>query len=259
MTSIYEKLLTLHNNEALDDTSNAFVVSNLIGLLKASCGIDLSEQADPFVYSDFSVMNDGYFELSYNFKYGIAYLSTIPVEHNLKVSFSFSNEIQETLYKNTVCYLDVDYNMTFEKSLLNRVFEFSKTILNQSKLSSDWSVLLVNTTVNSDLTTVNHFSYQNNASYSNSSDDIEDLMNHGLPACYMNYVKEFDELFFTFLKFQSTKPHVFYEVFPEYPSYLDIISSIDYLIKNLEMFSQQYSDDKRFLKSKIALIEMRLI
>lgn len=258
MPSIYDTLLTLEDGEEFDEKLNSIVVSNLVGLLKASCGIVLPHQKDPFVYNDFSETSDGYFEMSYNFKYGTAYLSTIPKEHNLKVSFAFSESSQKSLHKQPVCYIDVDHNMNFEKALFKRVFEYAESTPNSS-LTFSWSVLLLNTTVNSDLTTVNEFSYQNNAIYSDANDHIHDLAPHGLNPYYLGYNKEFHELLFVFLALNSCNPQMFYEVFPEYPSRLEIISSIDNLMKVLELFYQQYNDDKCFLVSRVSLIEMRLI
>jgi hypothetical protein len=267
MTTIYDKLLVLTNKIVdmddlifkLDNELDLEITSNLITLLNLSCGIDLSQVESAF--SDhrlsFDEFND--LEISYKFPYGNSFISVNTTSKSLDVSFSFSNEVPIKLYKNNVCYLNVDHNMQFEKCAFKRVIQYSKSTVGQPFSLPVWGVLIIYTSIDKDLNKTHKLHYQNNKLYSVDENNLINLFDKNINHFFKSPPNEFDELLFSFFNFNSLHSVEFYEVFPDYPDYNNLMKSVDYLIQFLNLFFTQYTTDKHLLHRKIELLEMRLI
>lgn len=267
MTTIYDKLLVLTNKMAdiddlifkLDNELDLEITSNLINLLNLSCGIDLSQVESPFSDHSLSFDEFGDLEISYTFPYGNSFICVDTTSKSLNVSFSFSNEVPIKLYKNNVCYLNVEHNMQFEKCAFKRVIQYSKSTVGKPFTLPVWSVLIIYTAIDKVLNKTHQLHYQNNILYSVDENNLINLFDKNINHFFKSPPNEFDELLFSFLNFNSLHDVEFYEVFPDYPNYDALMKSVDYLIQFLNLFFTQYTADKHLLHRKIELLEMRLI
>jgi hypothetical protein len=267
MVTLYERILHEKNDPSQDSefTINlsselsSVIASKLSNLLNISCGIDLYSYASPFTNLSVILDENADPELSYNFPYGKAYVYLDTKRKSLNVSFSFSNKVPVKLYKEMVGYLDVDHDMVFEQISFKRVIEYTKNKLQRKTSSQDWAALIIYTTIDQSLKKKNHFHYQNSIMYAADTDHICNLSDKGLNHLFISHSNDFDELLFIFLNFNEKYPALFQEVFPEQISYLDIINSENKMIKHLNMFYTQYSENKDLLISNISMLEMRVI
>lgn len=243
----------------LDNELDLEITSNLINLLNLSCGIDLSQVDDAFSDHSLSFDEFGDLEISYTFPYGNSFISVDTTAKSLDVSFSFSNEAPIKLYKNNVCYINVDHNMQFEKGAFKRVIQYSKSTVGKPFTLPFWSVLIIYTAIDKDLNKTHQLHYQNNILYSVDENNLINLFDKKINHFFKSPPNEFDELLFSFLHFNSLDSVEFYEVFPEYPDYDSLMKSVNSIIQCLNLFFTQYKADKHLLQRKIELIEMRLI
>lgn len=270
MTTIYDRLLVLKNNIVniddrdevifrLDNELNSMITSNLINLLNSSCGIDLSDVENSFSSHNISFDEFNDLEISYKFPYGNSFISINTTAKSFDVSFSFSDDVLIKLYKNNVCYLNVNHDMQFEEGAFKRVVQYSQSTVGKPFTLPVWSVLIIYTAIDKDLNKTHKLHYQNNILYSVDENNLINLFDKNINHFFKSPPNEFDELLFSFLNFNSLDSVEFYEVFPEYPNYDSLMKSVDSIIQCLNLFFTQYTADKYLLQRKIELLEMRLI
>lgn len=85
---------------------------------------------------------------------------------------------------------------------------------------------------------------------------LKNLSDHGLDPLFMNFDENFNNLLFSFMKSHSEQPAIFYDTFKEYPSYQELMISVDSMVRFLNMFVEQYNHDLYLLKSRLMLFEM---
>lgn len=254
MTTFYDRLLIAKDSTDLFSDILDEISQKLLQLLYESCHIDLSHIDEPFVMAHIGTDKD--LHIQYNTVFGGANFSLLSSTHELEVEFDFSKEYPtDYYYKSKYCYLEIDNDMNLKKTRFNNAFPFSKAVLDGAYTSHVFSSLRIDTYVDYLSNVSKHFSYENYLYHT----FPKDMRAYGLSAYFYFTNKDFEDLLATFLVHAGNYPFIFYEFFKEYPSYIDLMNSIDNMIQFLELFKTQYINDPDLLKSKILLIEMKLI
>ena len=254
MTTFYDRLLIAKDSTDLLSDMLDEISQKLLKLLYESCHIDLSHMDEPFVMAHIGTDKD--LHIQYNTVFGGANFSLLSSTHELEVEFDFSNEYRTEYYYNSkYCYLEIDNDMVLKKARFNNAFPFSKAVLDNAYSSHIFSSLRIDTYVDYLSNVSKHFSYENYLYHT----FPKDMRAYGLSAYFYQTDKSFEDLLATFLIHVGNHPFIFYEFFNEYPSYLDLMNGIEHMIQFLELFKAQYINDPDLLKSKILLIEMKLI
>lgn len=254
MSTFYDRLLKAKDSTDLLASLHDEIIQKLLQLLNEACHIDLSHLDEPFVMAHLGVDND--LHIQYNTIFGGANFSLLSSTHELEVEFDFSNTYHtEYYYKSKYCYLEIDNDMVFKKARFNNAFPFSKAVLDNAYSSHIFGSLRIDTYVDYLSNVSKHFSYENYLYHT----FPKDMRTYGLSAYFYFSNKEFEDTLATFLFHAGNHPFIFYEFFKEYPNYIELMNSVEYMIQFLELFKTQYINDPDLLKSKILLIEMKLI
>jgi hypothetical protein len=254
MKTIYDRLFMDDIIFTFDNELDLEITSNLITLLNISCGIDLSKVDDAFSEYNLSLDEFGDLEISYKFPYGKAYIIVHSKKDAMNVSFSFNSKFPICRYKERVAYLSVDNDMGFEKLELKHIINYVDT-----HRFPVWAALLVDTELDKSLKKTHNISYQNFKMFTADEDNIINLFDEGLNPYFLSPSDDFDDVFIYFLNIHEKYQDLFYEIFPEQNSYLDLMSSHTQIIIFLNMFYEQYHENKDLIKSRLSLLEMRLI
>lgn len=254
MNTFYDRILIAKDSTDLLSDILDEISKKLLQLLNESCHIDLSHSEEPFVVAHIGTDNDLY--IQYNTVFGGANFSLLSSTHELEVEFDFSNDYHtEYYYKSKYCYLEIDNDMNLKKTRFNNVFPFSKAVLDGSYASHVFSSLRIDTYVDYLSNVSKYFSYENYLYHT----FPKDMRAYGLSAYFYNTDKDFEDLLATFLFHAGNHPFIFYDFFNEYPRFMELMNGIEHMIQFLELFKTQYINDPDLLKSKILLIEMKLI
>jgi hypothetical protein len=244
----------------LGDALNSVIARKLISLLKISCGIDLT--VDTHSFNTPCMILEAYHrdEITYKFPYGSSYISIDSEKETMDVSFYFNSKSPIRLYKNRMIYLSVDNDMAFEKLELKHIINYVDTHNKKKGLMVPaWAALLVYTELDKSLKKTYYFNYQNVKMFTAHEENIINLFDDGLNPYFLSPSDDFDEVFFYFLNVSEKYQDLFYEIFPEQIIYLDLMSSHTHIISFLNMFHDQYHENKELIKSRLSLFEMRMI
>lgn len=228
------------------------VQQKLIDIFKIVCNIDLSSEEIPFKPDGGSFGMEIVY--NYKFKYGRVYVQTEKQE--MQVMFIFDNPYELILpfsipHRPHRCTVKVDHDLNFIESRFGFYRSFSNRTLDRDIAGY---VLFSFETINDGTKTFNSVAY----SYNMESDDYIDLIHYGL----INYSvpnNDFEQILMDFMTFCSDEPEDFYNVFVEYPTYEDLMKSVDKLVFFLNLLKQQYIENRELLKSRILLLNMQAI
>lgn len=235
------------------DTEVKLRIADMLGpLLNQFCDINLSDTPTPFTPNGAIVGQE--MTVCYKFQYGSADVAT--KENQLVVTFFFNDTILVKIpFGITRCIVNVDENLNFKKATYSYYVGFSKRILDPRYTDFEHRTLLIQRIVTSTQT-------YNNILYNSANSDLKhykDLFQDGLDERYMKIDYDFEIMFKKFIVFACTKPFDFYEAFPEYPSYLDVIRKTDQTVMFMNLFSQQYTENSTLLNQNILLLDMQVI
>lgn len=249
MTTLYEQFTAVKTSQK-NWMYKPDVQQKLIDIFKIVCNIDLSSEEIPFKPDGGSFGMEIVY--NYKFKYGIVYVQTD--KQDMQVMFIFDNPYELTipfsiLERSHRCTVKVDHDLNFIESR----FSFYSSLSNRT-LDRDRSgyVIFCFENINDGTKTFN------NVSYSYKSENYIDLMPSGL----INYSvpnNDFEQLLIEFMTFCSQEPAEFYNVFVEYPSYKELINSVDNLVVFLNLLKQQYIENRELLQSRVLLLNMQAI
>lgn len=238
---------------------NSLLIPKLVQLLDQLCGIDLNKTGTYFknymIYIGSKSLNGRNLKISYRCQYCEATVSM--KDEKLSVSFSFfKNNLGH--YKiplnSNRCAIDVDHQLNFKQAFFNYYANFSKLKVDPNCVDHIYSSLNITRTIDS------NFNQINNVSYLNGNTEISDyvgLKDFNLSSIFFEANNRFDNLLVDATTFCEYNPKEFYNVFPEYPSYVDFMSSIEKATEFLNLFYTQYSNDADILTSRLLLLDMQ--
>lgn len=249
MKTIYEQFIAVRKKQK-KWLYKPDVQQKLIGLFKIICDVDLSSEDTPFKPDGCSFGQETVY--NYTFKYGKVFVQTDKTE--MKVTLIFDNpsdliipfSIQDRSHS---CIVKVDHNLNFIESRFSFYSSFSNRTLDKDRSGY---VIFCFENINDGTKTFN------NVSYSYKSENYIDLIPSGL----INYSApnhDFEQLLIEFMTFCSLEPAEFYNVFVEYPTYKELINSVDNLVFFLNLFKRQYIENRELLQSRVLLLNMQAI
>lgn len=267
--TIYERVVSLYNLKnavsefysCVDESLNHDIISNFINIFKTVYNFDISNTFDSFE-GDQIVFEEESIELIYDFKYGVASICIMNLCHYDEVfnaSFSLSDDFPNRLYADITPLIEIDKDMQLIQAKFNRVFEFVTSIYNPKIRSTDWSACLVNTVIANNQNKRHSFEYQSNKLYNIYEDNIINLLDTNLNSFFVSPPDDFDTLLFRYLQLNGYQPKAFYEVFSEKKDYLEIVQSPNNMVECLNMFLDDYLENKEMLASRLSVLEMRFI
>lgn len=248
MTTIYEKLT---NKDYSDEPT---IIARLIILLNIVTGIDLTGQDSLFKLS--TIITGGFVTIEFYFPYGSA--SVTSKKGFLTADFKYLRNInKQSPFNSRHCQINVDHEMNFEKARFEYYLHISEYDLNQKNISSAYCSFKINHILNKDLSRINTVEYNN--LHSTTFRTYTDMSSVGLNSYFLKPNNGFEQILIKFLDFFKQKPHMFYTVFTEYPSFVHVIEQVEKAKDFLNLFHKQYINDFDLLESRMLLIDMQEI
>lgn len=192
-------------------------------------------------------------ELDDEFSVEDHYNRKIIVHH--QALLSHINAINEKFNINMVLDIQIQDNTIMMYGQTERPVKLYSWFKDGSYASHVFSSLRIDTYVDYLSNVSKYFSYENYLYHTFQ----KDMRAYGLSAYFYNTDKDFEDLLATFLFHAGNHPFIFYDFFNEYPRFMELMNGIEHMIQFLELFKTQYINDPDLLKSKILLIEMKLI
>lgn len=258
MSTILENIATLKNNHFPDEL-NVIILTKLTVLLNITFGSALSS-AGNVSYREMVTYNDNdQIDISYNFEFGVAFISFFRPLNQLTVSFCCSVNIDNLYHKDLNYCLTVDPNLNFETFSFDRFFEFSRNHDDKNKYTSIWSNLLFDIKMDNCLNVSKNLLYRNEEMYAIDEDDKQNLFDHGLNPLFYLSSRHFDELLLKFLNYCMRNKKDFYSIFSHYPTQINCMESLDKMVDFLNIFCEEYRDNRLILEYNIVLLDMQAI
>lgn len=267
MKTIYEQLMEVKNVESLYRSESSL-------FLGADCNIDgivddvlVSEKLTELFYKVYNIQQPHdpiFFEsnissvglrvsVAYNFQYGSAHLS---VENNImSVSFFHKNDWFKAPFDTDRCIVSVDHNLNFIQYEYCTYFAFLNSILHNSGGYGGYNHIEIKQITDS-TGTFNTLAF----SHSDDHDDsFKDVPEGKLDKRFSTPNVELEKMFIQIIDFVTDKPHQFYSIFPEYPSFSTCVDSSDGIIDFVNLFVEQYFNDNERLQQHLLLLDMQAI
>lgn len=260
MKTIYERM-SEKEARIFNEELNSVIIPKLVHLLNQVCAIDLNATGTCFkpymIYTGSKVLYDHNLKITYRCQYCEASVSL--KDNKLSVYFSFFKKNLDH-YKIPLnadrCAIDVDHQLNFKKAVFNYYANFSKLKIDRHCDGHVYSSLNISRTIDSNFNQTNNISYLNGAT---ETSDYIDLINFKLSSIFFEANNRFDNLLVDATTFCEYNPKEFYNVFPEYPNYVDFMTSIEKATEFLNLFYKQYTDDAEILTSRLLLLDMQAI
>lgn len=231
--TIYDRLMQCQLRMTLD-CFKVNISKELCLLFKQISGIDLSSEPYPFV------KNGGELQfgvtVKYTFKYGAMTIkSTGP---KLTVLFLLEYKYKDLLNlpsQSGNCEIDVDHNLNFIQAKFEDSLFFSAKCLEMKLPISNLCVK------------INHIltlhGYEKKLSYQNHVNGKIIYLNNGLDIRFNTKDFSFDDVLYKFMILATYYSSIFYIGFPNYPSYEELLTEPDKIIKFVNMFIHDYFND----------------
>lgn len=234
---------------------DSLVIPKLVDLLNQVSGIDLNVTETCFKPS--LITTGSSLKVSYKCQYCKA---TISLKDNiLSVYFSFFNKNLDH-YKTPLnadrCAIDVDHQLNFKQAVFNYYANFSKLKIDRNCDGHVYSSLNIARTIDSNFNQTNTVSYLNGLT---ETSDYIDLKDFSLNPVFFQANNRFDNLLVDATTFCEYNPKEFYNVFLEYPTYVEFMTNIAKATEFLNLFYAQYTDDAEILTSRLLLLDMQAI
>lgn len=260
MKTIYERMLE-KEARIFNEELNSVVIPKLVHLLNQVCAIDLNATGTCFkpymIYTGSKVLYDHNLKITYRCQYCEASVSL--KDNKLSVYFSFFKKNLEH-YKIPLnadrCAIDVDHQLNFKQAVFNYYANFSKLKIDRNCDGHVYSSLNIARTVDSNFNQTNTVSYLNGLT---ETSDYIDLNDFALNSFFFQANNQFDKLLVDATTFCEYNPKEFYNVFPEYPTYVEFMTNIGKATEFLNLFYKQYTDDAEILTSRLLLLDMQAI
>lgn len=255
MKTIYDHLFDKKDKKE-DRLSNldfdSLINPLLINLLYKASGINLADIGLNF--SPHMMTIGEHISIIYKCLYGKATISMRKKILSMSFTFSYDNlEHHKIPLNSEKCFIKVDHNLNFKKAIFNHYVVFSMRNINKTSDGTLYSSLNISRIIDSELNNTNTISYLN----ANIGGCYLDMQPFGINDLFFKADNEFDDLVIKLMMFCEKKPHLFYDIFPEYPSYVDFMSSIEKATEFLNLFYTQHSNDADILTSRLLLLDMQ--
>lgn len=249
MTTLYKQFVASKQAGNSDVRNNPLITQQLIVLFQQAYGIDLSDEPDVFVWDGGSRGQE--INIDYKFKYGK--VSVCTEVDKLVVTFFHQDKLKVPFESNR-CIVTVDDDLNFIRAkysiyfaFLNSIFYGKNTIgYNQVKLQR---IIDLNGSYN-------HLAFLHD---DNGDESFIDVDKNKLDARFLTPNPDFENCFYKAIDFVTEKPHEFYEIFDEYPSFSKCVEHSDGIIEFVNVFVHQYFDTNDKLKEKLLLLDMQAI
>lgn len=257
MKTIYDHLLDKRDKkeDRLSDREfEALINLRLIDLLYKATGINLSTGGLSF--SAYMTTIGEHISVIYKCLYGKASISM--KKNILSVTFTFSydnlkhHKIPLTAEK---CFIKVDHELNFKQATFNHYVHFSMLTIDKTNDGSIYGSVNISRIVYPESNSTNTVSYLNGTI----GGCYVDMMPFGLNDLFFKADNEFDDLVVRTMIFCQKNPHSFYELFPEYPSYIDFMKDIERATEFFNLLHKQYMLDSDILFSRLLLLDMQSI
>jgi hypothetical protein len=259
MKTIYERMLE-KEARIFNEDLNSVIIPKLVHLLNQLCDIDLNATGTcfkPYMIYTGSTIYGHSLKITYRCQYCEAIVSL--KDNKLSVYFSFFNK-DLGHYKIPLnadrCAIDVDHQLNFKQAVFNYYANFSKLKIDRNCDGHVYSSLNITRNIDSNFNQTNSVSYLNGAT---ETSDYIDLKDFNLNSIFFEANNRFDKLLVDATTFCEYNPKEFYNVFPEYPTYVEFMTNIEKATEFLNLFYAQYTDDVEILTSRILLLDMQAI
>lgn len=254
MSTIYDAMVHFKKTKESLWGISPLVSSKLVPLFHQATGIKLLGDEQHFT-NNISVCGLKV-AMDYFFKYGSATLSLINDE--LEVSFFFvrkEDDVYPTPFNAKKCRVYVDRDLNFKQAIFHYHVSFFKALLNNYDQSAVYAAIKVQKIIEQSTTTT-IVGYQNLLS---NAKEYTSLHEKGLDAHFFMTDVKFELFFARFMEACSKRPYQFYDLFPEYPSYVYFMEKMDKAVEFLNLFNSQYINHFDVLESKLILLDMQAI
>lgn len=260
MKTVYERMLE-KEARIFNEELNSVIIPKLVHLLNQLCDIDLNATGTCFkpymIYTGYKVLYDHNLKITYRCQYCEASVSL--KDDKLSVYFSFFKKNLDH-YKIPLnadrCAIDVDHQLSFKQAVFNYYANFSKLKIDRHGDEPVYSSLNIARTIDSNFNQTNTVSYLNGLT---ETSDYIDLKDYELNPVFFQGNNRFYQLLVDATSFCEYNPKEFYNVFPEYPTYVEFMTNIAKATAFLNLFYSQYTDDAEILTSRLLLLDMQAI
>lgn len=191
--------------------------------------------------------------LTYEFQYGSA---TISIEdNNMLVTFYHEDGWFKAPFDTDRCIVSVDHNLNFIHCEYSTYFAFLNSILHNNGSYGGYNHMQIK-----QITDINGSYNQLAFCHSSDHDDLlKDVSEGKLDKRFVARNIDLEKTFFQIIDFVTEKPHEFYAVFNEYPSFSECVDSSDRIIDFVNLFVEQYFNDNEGLQQHLLLLDMQAI
>lgn len=268
MKTIYEQLMALKDVESLHRSeSTLFLGADCIIGDDVIDDILVNEKLTELFYKIYNIQKPyetPLFErnissiglqisVAYNFQYGSVHLT---VENNkLLVTFYHNEDWFKAPFGTDRCIVSVDHNLNFIQYEYSTYFAFLNSVLHNNGGYAGYNHMQIKQVTNAAGT-------RNQLAFCHSTDDddlLKDVQEGKLDNRFVTRNIDLEKTFFQIIDFVTEKPHEFYAVFPDYPSFSDCVDSSDRVIDFVNLFVDQYFNDNEGLQQHLLLLDMQAI
>lgn len=191
--------------------------------------------------------------VTYNFQHGSAVISI--EDNNMSVTFYHEGDWFKAPFETDRCIVSVDHDLNFIQYEYSTYFAFLNSIFYNNGGYGGYNHMQIKQITDA------RRSY-NQLAFCNSTDDddlLKDVQEGKLDKRFVTRNIDLEKTFFQIVDFVTEKPHEFYAVFPEYPSFSDCVDSSDRIIDFVNLFVEQYFNDNDSLQQHLLLLDMQVI
>lgn len=267
MKTIYEQLIEVKNVKRFHRDENSI-------FLGTDCNIDsiiddvlVNEKLTELFYKVYSIQKSYdpiFFErnissigldvsVAYNFQYGSVHIT---VENNkLLVTFYHKDGWFKAPFGTDRCIVSVDHNLNFIQHEYSTYFAFLNSVLHNNGSYGGYNHMQIK-----QITDINGSYNQLAFCHSSDHDDLlKDVSEGKLDKRFVARNIDLEKTFFQIIDFVTEKPHEFYAVFHDYPSFSECIDSSERIIDFVNLFVEQYFNDNERLQQNLLLLDMQAI
>jgi hypothetical protein len=268
MKTIYEQLMELKDVKSLHRSETTlFLGADCIVGDDVIDDILVNEKLIELFYKAYSIqepLEQIFFErnissiglrisVAYNFQYGSVHLA---VENNkLLVTFYHKDDWFKAPFGADRCMVSVDHNLNFIQSEYSTYFAFLNSVLHNNGGYAGYNHMQIKQFTDS-AGTRNQLAF----CHPDDNDDLFKAAPEGkLDKRFSIPNVQFENTFLQIIDFVTDRPHEFYAIFPEYPSFSECVDSADGIINFVNLFVEQYFNDNERLQQHLLLLDMQAI